>query len=363
MLRRLVILFALCAGLSLPAAAAQRVAVVVAVSQVSSLPPELELKSARDDARLLSRYLEDQGGYEKVYTLMDGVATRSAVVQLLTQTVPSELSPGDTLLVAFVGHGIGGDFGDPYLLLSDSLIPEAATSALKLYEFSQDLARRLDGVNLIFVTDAAHAGSASGVELLGPSAKSFPNLPGNVFLLSAAGPQETAPEGLFVPLLVEGLSGSADSNQDGAVTASELHRYLLVRAAVVSGDRVHPAEAGSYDPGLVVALAAPRVGPTPGHHDRPALRFGGPVSYSLMGAGVALMGSSAIYGQVRGHQLCDWGGAQGPECTSDNAQRYLSARALTYAGYLTGALISATGVGLGFVPLDGGAWVGVRFQR
>lgn len=363
MLRRLAVWIALGWGLARPAAAAQRVAVVVAVSEVSSLPPELELKSARDDARNLSRYLEDHGGYEKVYTLMDGVATRSAVVQLLTQTIPAELAPGDTLLVVFVGHGIGGDFGDPYLLLSDSLIPEAATSALKLYEFSQDLARRLDGVNLIFITDAAHAGSASGVELLGPSAKSFPSLPGNVFLLSAAGPQETAPEGLFVPLLVEGLSGSADSNGDGAVTASELHRYLLVRAAVVSGDKVHPAEAGSYDPGLVVALASPRGGPEVDRRDRPTLRFGGPVSYSMMGAGVALMGSSALYGQVRGHKLCEFGGPDGPECTSDQAERYLSVRALTYAGYLTGALISATGVGLGFVPLDGGAWVGIRFRR
>ena len=68
-------------GLSLPAAAAQRVAVVVALSDYANLPDPLNLPTATADAAALSTFLDDRGGYDQVYTLTDASATREAPAQ------------------------------------------------------------------------------------------------------------------------------------------------------------------------------------------------------------------------------------------------------------------------------------------
>ena len=362
-------------GLCAPAWGKQ-VAVVVGVSKYANLPDELALPTARDDARKLARFLEDEGGYE-VHVLLDGVATKDGLEKLLLDTVAPNMSSGDTLLWAFVGHGIGGDFDDPYFLLYDSQLGDPDNTAIRLREFGPELVRRAPAVDLVLITDAAHAGQANGIAMIGPSAKSWPDLLGSSFLLSAAAPKEVAPAGMFVNLLVDGLRGGADANRDGFVTASEIHRHLLVKVAEASGDTVHPAEAGSYDPGMRIstASAAPPVVDT-----RPAepvstvptkpvkapkasgRGYGGPLSYSLMGVGLAGVGFG-LYEYSVGKGLCTPNAAPETGITCPDTEEFNRANTLSQVGYWAGGALIAGGFGVGFVPLSGGGrlTLGARF--
>lgn len=362
-------------GLAAPAWGKQ-VAVVVGISNYAHLPDELDLASARDDARALAQFLEDEGGYDEVHVLLDGVATKSALESLLLDTVAANMSSGDTLLWAFVGHGIGGDFDDPYFLLYDSQLGDPDNTALRLREFGPELVRRAPAVDLVLITDAAHEGQANGIAMMGPSAKSWPDLLGSSFMLSAAAPKEVAPEGMFVDLLVEGLRGQADTNGDKVVTASEIHRHLLVKVAEASGDTVHPAEAGNYDPSMQISVATvaswgtgstagsgsdvSAVPSKPARTPRDRSGWGGPVSYTMMGLGAAGLGFG-VYNYLQALDQCGEDAEGNLVCPDDPA--YTGPRSMAYIGYGVGGALLVGGVGVGFVPLaeGGGLSLGWRF--
>lgn len=323
-----------------PAVLAERVAVVVGISEYPALPADVQPTQARKEAEDLARYLEQDGGYRAVHTLMDGVATLRAIRRLLLETVPPTLQPGDTLLIAFMGDGIGADSGDPYLLLYDSRVDDPQNTALRLRDFAPELSRKLDGVNLVIVTDAAHPGAANGVPMMGPSAESWPTLPGNVFLLSAASPGETAPDGIFGPLLVAGLAGAADADGDGRVTAGEIYRYLRTEEARKTHDAVHPAQRGTYDPSLVLSDASPGA---------PGSRRGwrGAVAYGLTAGGATVLGFGVVsYFDAR-HRYCT---AADGGFACPNTPGYTTARNRQTIAWAAGAALLTAGIVTGFAP-------------
>jgi len=352
---------ALGVGLSVPAAAAQRVAVLVGVTDYARLPDALDLPNTRVEVAELARMLQDSGGFDRVQILLDGAATRASVRNTLVESVAPSLQPGDTLVWIYAGQGFGGDFGNPYLLLYDSTVDDT-TSTIDFYSFTRDLMRRTPGVNLIVITDAAHAGAQDGVALLGPTARNLADLPGGFFALSATGPREVAPDGVFLERLRVGLAGKADADGDHHVTAGELHRYLLEAVARATDEGAHPADAGAYDPDQVLidlgahGASAGRQGGKRHGADR---SWGGPVSFSLMGAGALIAGGVGVWAYEADKQLCDVGGQLG-HCSSDeDYQRYLQIRELRRGAIVAGAVLVAGGIGLGFVPLEGGAGVQV----
>lgn len=343
------------------ARAETRIAVVVGMSDYPAVPVELQVQGAREDARALGRLLEDAGGYDAVHVMLDGLATREGLERLMIDVVGPSLQPGDTLLWAFVGHGYGADFGDPYLALHDFDAADPENTGLTLERFGPHLANSLVGVNLVILTDAAHAGALDGLALLGPSASNWPPLRDGVFILSATSEGEASPDGVFFHSLVRGLSGQADIDGDGAVSTSELYRWAVLDMADKTGDTVHPAVAGSYDPDLAVASTravspapqaqAPLPTPAPSHERR----WGGTWSYSLMGAG-ALVAGGGLYAYGRGLAYC-----QKPdgELVCFDQPGYQAWRYASFAGYGAGALLGVTGFGLAFVPTasQGGAGV------
>lgn len=360
---------ALWLGLSLPAAAAQRVAVVVGISDYANLPDALNLPSAAPQVAELATFLDDRGGYDQVYTLTDASATRQALRDLLFNQIAPTLQPGDTLLWVFSGHGFGGDFGSPYLLMYDSVIEDPST-AIDLYAFTRDLSRKTPGVNLALALDAAHAGDVDGTALIGPNAKDLADLPGGFFALSGGGPREILADGVFVPLLQAGLQGKADDNKNGTVEAGEVHRYMLDAISRQSKETAHPVESGRYDVNLIVSVAGGRapliaLGGGDGSEPRepgPELHFGGPISYGLMGGGALVAASFGIVGNLRGRALCDVADGQAVCSSALALTQYDRVRLITDAGYAAGAVLVATGVGLGFVPLSDGAMVTAGFR-
>ena len=249
------------AAMALPGAAiagdGKHVAMVVGVSEYAHLPAELHLEHARTDAQAVAEALRAHAGFE-VMEFEDGFATRQALEGFLVQSLPSMVGPEDTLLIYIEAHGIGADFDDPYVLTYDAKPEDVENTAMGIAELGRSVREAVDVKALVLLTDTAHAGELGGLALLGPHAKSWPDLPENTVILSASSPREPSIDGLFAPIVVRAFEGEADRSGDGLLTASELHRFVIDQVAEASGDTVHPAEAGDYPPGLeICSVTAP----------------------------------------------------------------------------------------------------------
>ncbi len=257
---------ALLAALTLPQAAladgGKHVALVVGVGEYAYLPAELHLEHARADAEAVAAALRDHAGFE-VMELKDGFATRQALESFLVDSLPSMVGPEDTLLIYIEAHGMGADFDDPYVLTYDARPDDVQSTAMSIADLGQRVRAAVDVKALVLLTDTAHEGELGGLALLGPNAKSWPDLPENTVILSASSPREPSIEGLFAPIVVRAFEGEADRSGDGQLTASELHRFIIDQVPEAAEDKVHPAEAGDYAAGLVICSVTPPVAPEP----------------------------------------------------------------------------------------------------
>ncbi len=240
----------------------KHVALVVGVSQYAHLPAELHLAQASADADAVAQALRDHAGFE-VMQLKDGFATRQALESFLVESLPTMVGPSDTLLIYIEARGMGADFDDPYVLTYDAKPEDIENTAMSIAELGRQVRDAVQVRALVLLTDTAHAGELGGLALLGPNAKSWPDLPENTVVLSASSPREPSIEGLFAPVVVRAFQGEADRSGDGLLTASELHRFVIDQVPEASGDAVHPAEAGDYPPGLLICTITPPEAPPP----------------------------------------------------------------------------------------------------
>ncbi len=234
-------------------AEARRVAVIIGVGSYAKLDPSLTVPDATSTAAQLALALDQHAGYDQVLPLIDAVATRAGIEELLLETLPSQLSADDSLLLYFVGHGIGGDFGEPYLLPYDVDPGDVQSSALSVESLSSRLRNALPVSSMVVITDAVHDMRLDDLVLMGPNAKSWSDITDEFFSLSASSPREIPGTTNFGQLVTDGLSGAADSSADGLVSANELHRFVLDHLV---GSKAHPAESGNYNPELSVAEVA-----------------------------------------------------------------------------------------------------------
>jgi len=356
-------------GLLAPSTAlADRVAVVIGVGDYGKIDDSLELPGATAAARELARTLEQHAGYDQVLPLIDALATRSAIQDLLLETLPAQLDVAASLLVYFVGHGVGGDFGEPYLLPYDADPGDLQNTAISVDELGSKLRNQLQVGSLVMVTDAVHDMRLDDLVLVGPNAKSWPEAADEFFSLSACSPKEIPGETPFGALFADGISGAADSTTDGEVTASELYRYVIDKMAA-SSVKAHPAESGAYNPELVVA----RVTKTPQDFEPVAAepvrsakprRIAG-ASLAVVGLGLA-GGGLGLY--LDGVSIYDEASVPMTDQVEDPAalQAYKDryARDQKWAPVLIGAGAASlvTGGVLVVLPAPGGATVGVSMS-
>jgi hypothetical protein len=279
----------------------RRIAVVVGIGRYAGLPPDLGNAVGRDHARALAAALEQDARYDEVHLLVDDQATRAAIESLRLLSLPSRLTSADSLLVYFSGIGLGGDFGEPYLLPYDTdpqRIPETAVPAL---DFCGKLQAGVKAGSIVLITDASHPGQLGGLALIGPTARSWPESSGRFFALSATVGTEIPHTDTFGAHVVEGLRGRADVSGDLEVSAGELTRYVIDHVVKDSRDRNHPSEGGNADPGLVLAAVRPEVlnppvaQPSPG----PRRHLAG---WASLGGAALLGGGSALF-YLRGREL------------------------------------------------------------
>lgn len=342
--------------------APRQVAVVIGISRYAHLPDDLDLDYARSDARDLARLLEDEAGYDEVHLLLDGVATRDAVESLFLETLPEQLDADDTLLVYFVGHGVGGDFDDPYLLPYDVNPDRLQETAISIDTFGTRARQVLDVGALVIITDAAHEGLVNGLALLGPGAKSWPRISDNYFTLSACSPGEIPTDNPFGKHLADALRGAADISGDQKVSASELHRYVLDRTLTDTRDQVHPSEAGTYDPGLVVSTptqtaAATATAPSSGDDGASAGKGRRVAGFAGLGA-AALLGGGSAYAYIKGREYNDYkeGYVKPPAGTDpgDWADDYEQAYTLNWVLGASAGVAAVAGSALLLIPASDG---------
>ncbi|MDP2305963.1 MAG: caspase family protein [Pseudomonadota bacterium] len=242
-----------------PGASAQepepkRIALVIGLSSYSRLPAELGIDTARTDAARVASALEQSAGFDQVRLLTDASATLENVQSVLREQVSKEVDYRDLFLFYFVGHGVGGDFGEPRLLFYDTDPDALEATSLTAMDLGAQLQKWIPASRYMVITDAAHEGTLNGLALLGPTGNDWPAIGQKSFILSSAAPRQAVRPGIFAKSFIEGMSGDADSNGDGTVTGSELNGYLVTSVPNATGGVQLPTVQGKYDPNLELAV-------------------------------------------------------------------------------------------------------------
>ncbi len=232
------------------------VAVVIGLSIYANLPDAVHLNFARSDAATVAQSLSDNANFDKVWLLSDREATREKIREMLRTEVPQRVGPDDTLLIYFVGHGIGADLGVPTLLAFDSTLEAAHEDAFAVEDFARDIATWVRAGTTLVVTDAIHKNQLDGVYFYGPAADQWPVLGPHTMLVSASSASKPGADGSFGVVFADAISGAADADSNGAIVARELADYLKTRMV---GSGQTPSIAGNWTDDLLVAQ-----GVTPG---------------------------------------------------------------------------------------------------
>ena len=244
----------------------QRAAVVVGIETYQHLGDEFRVEGARDDAMRVAEALETRAGFQHVRLLTDASATRSAIESLLDEGL--QLGPDDLFVFYFIGHGIGGDFGEPRLLMYDSDPEALEQSSWPLDELAATLGGGVDAGSVVVVTDASHSGTLQDLALMGPTPDQWPSLERPSMVLSASGPRESAQAGTMAQAFAGAVSGRADSSADGLVTSGELYRHLVRMVPSATDDTQHPTVSAQHDPTITVAKLAAGGGQAAGSRER-----------------------------------------------------------------------------------------------
>lgn len=217
-----------------------------------------DLSGTAEDARGIADILKDQTrcAYppKQVHLLTAAAATRHAILDTLA--VLAKQTSGDaTLVIYFSGHGyeVSHKYGRDYFLLphgydTDNL-RDTAVSGTELQAALAAIPRQ----KLLLLLDCCHA---AGIPLpKGPDAQ-FAKAPfpasapeqlaqgaGNVLIASSQANEKSVtgdPYSAFTLALVEGLTGSGISQQDGFVRVADLAMYTGRTVPAHTYERQHP---------------------------------------------------------------------------------------------------------------------------
>jgi uncharacterized caspase-like protein len=223
-------------------------AVVIGINDYQKVP---KLTYAVNDAKAVRDLLIGSLGFapERVTTLLDGAATRQAILAALGDSLadPDRVSADDRLFVFYAGHGVtrklpgGGNLG--YIVPVDADATSFASQAISMTSF-QDIDEIVPAKHVFYIMDACYsgvgltrAGNAPGggrryvEEVTGRRARQ---------MLTAGGAEEQVADGgpgghsIFTWTVLNGLEGRADLNGDGFVTAAELSAYVSPSVSALS---------------------------------------------------------------------------------------------------------------------------------
>ena len=213
----------------------------------------MDLGSPAKDVNDLTELLVRQDGrmYDKVHVkaLTDRDVSLGAVRRLRDDFL-LRAKPEDTIVVFAAGHGVRTATNEYYFLTSGSQAddPYDGIAGKDL----EDLVswERLHARKRVLLLDTCHSGASVGTRgatpLFGPGdqARLDESVREGIYVIAASADDEFAREqegnGIFTRALLDGLSGSADSDKNGYVEIEELKAY--------AGRQVHERSGGRQVP-------------------------------------------------------------------------------------------------------------------
>ena len=214
-----------------------RAALIIGLEKYAEAPPA---DYASRDAQMFADYAREKLGIspENVMVLTDTEATRSGLLKALKVWLPQAVQPGTTdLYVFYAGHGMASDDGESAYIVpygaNTFLLEDTAISRERFYEEIGAAKPR----TATFFFDNCYAGTTRSEErLLAQRPLSIKVLespvPDNYLVFTAGESNQTAgvldevKHGRFSYFVFKGLEGEADANQDGKISAGELHKYV-----------------------------------------------------------------------------------------------------------------------------------------
>lgn len=215
-------------------------ALVVGVNRYENWP---QLQYAVNDAEGVKTVLGEHLGFppDHILTLTDEEATRENILKTIGEQLadPTKVAPEDAVFIFFAGHGMtrtlpsGKSLG--YIIPVDGGTGAFVSQAISMTEL-QDLNELIPARHVLWIMDACYSGLAltrSGNQP--PSTqrylKEVTSRRGRQVLTAGGAKEEVADGGpnghsIFTWTLINGLSGDADLNTDGYITASEVFNYV-----------------------------------------------------------------------------------------------------------------------------------------
>lgn len=224
-------------------------ALVIGIDQYQRWP---RLQHAVRDAQAIRDTLQSQFGFraENITTLTDGDATRANILRALNGLARDKagqprLKRDDRVFVFFAGHGStrrlpsGRDVG--YIIPVDSSTDDLQTDAIAMPQL-QELGEALPAKHAFFVIDACYSGLGL-TRGAAPGSNNFirdnARRLGRQMMTAGGADQQVADDGpgghsVFTWTLLQALSGKADLNGDGLITATELAAYVAPAVSAIA---------------------------------------------------------------------------------------------------------------------------------
>jgi hypothetical protein len=220
-------------------------AVVIGINEYQQWP---KLKYAVNDARSIENLVRGLG-FNEVIMLLDGDATQQRILRILGDELYTQTGDDDRVFIFFAGHGQTQDLPankkDGYIIPVDGDLNNYYSTAISMQQL-QGLADRIRAKHIFYAMDACFSGlllrNFRGAALDDSPMKLTIAPVRQVLTAGAEGEKvfETGGHGLFTRSLVSGLTGNADLNKDGYITATELSQYITAQVLVESRNAQNP---------------------------------------------------------------------------------------------------------------------------
>ena len=246
-------------------------ALVIGIDDYAQWP---KLAHAKRDAQAVADTLKQQFGFkaENVELLLDGQATRAAILKALNQRLADakRVQRDDRVFVFFAGHGStrrlpsGREVG--YIVPVDAGPDDLQGGAISMPQL-QEVAEAISAKHALLVIDACYSGL--GLTRAGGNAASKNFVRDNArrvarqMMTAGGADQQVADDGpgghsVFTWTFLQALGGKGDLNGDGLITGTELAAYVAPAvAAIAQQTPAFGSLPGSQGGEFVFALRAP----------------------------------------------------------------------------------------------------------
>jgi len=230
----------------------QSYAVIIGVNAYDKWP---SLEYAIKDARAMEKKLKSLGFQTTI--LLDQHATKDNILKILGDELPQKVQENDRVIIFFAGHGQTEEIADGtqmgYIVPVDADTRNIFSTAISMDQV-RNFSRRLRAKHVLYLIDSCYAGlglTRSGT--IPPSERDYLRKITTRKahqMLTAGGKGELAHEegghGVFTKYVLEALDGSADRDEKGFITFSDIASYVKPKVSRYTGSKQVP-QYGSID--------------------------------------------------------------------------------------------------------------------